>query len=66
MPLETKTKPKVEPLCKFAELPQFEDLIKLRDESPKSFAVLSPSLKITLGHYVDQKRRAGQASKFAP
>ncbi len=61
MPLETKTKRNAEPdPHKFIELSQFEDLIKMRTENPKAFAVLSPSLKITLGYYIDQKRKAGK------
>ena len=54
------TKPKVEPTAPrpFEVLSHFEDLIKMKSENQKAFSVLSPSLKITLGHYIQQKRAA--------
>ena len=50
---KTEQKPVV-----FQISPHFENLIRLQTEQPKTFAVLSPSEKITLQIYLEQKRKS--------
>jgi hypothetical protein len=42
----------------FAMSVYFEDLIKIREQQPATFAIFSPSLKTALHYYEEAKRRA--------
>lgn len=43
--------------------PFMERLIEMRREHPKSFAGMSPAVKLALGHYEAAKRRAEMLSE---
>lgn len=47
----------VEALAQTGSNPYYERLIRLRQEQPEVFAVLSPVERLTLGYYEAEKRR---------
>ena len=42
----------------------FENLLKIRDEKPEVFKILSPSEKITLDYYIAAKERKPDLKKI--